>query len=71
MSIKEAAKWCYALLAAGAALLVAFFAYGRRKVAQGDEAATLRSDRERLRDAEASGDDEAVAREWRRSRRRK
>jgi hypothetical protein len=66
---RSAAKWAYALLAAGISLLVAFFVYGRRKAAEGDEAATLRADRERLRDAEESGDDNRILDEWRRGRR--
>ena len=68
-SLRSAAKWAYALLVAGISLAAAFFVYGRRKVAEGDATATLRSDRERLRDAKESGDDQRVEDEWRRSRR--
>lgn len=67
--LKESATWIYLIISAGFILFVGLLFYGQRKVREGDAAATLRSDRERLQDAEESGDDDRILDEWRRSRR--
>lgn len=67
---KSACKWIYVIVAAAVATGLGILVYGGKKVAQGDAAATLRADRERLREAEESGDDSRVLDEWRRSRRK-
>lgn len=63
-------RWFYVIAAAAFATIAGIVLYGKRKVAEGDAAATLRADRERLREAEESGDDDKVLSEWRRTRRK-
>ena len=64
--IKTAWKWTWAILVAAACLFIGILGYGRRKERLGEEVGGIKADRERLREAEESGDDDRILDEWRR-----